>query len=70
MLIQQFDRIAFVKHALHHDRAVNTGHALVSLRYFLQYRWVFLCRIGIECDHHAARIALQNRDHDFRSDPQ
>jgi hypothetical protein len=26
-----------VQHTLYDDRTVNTGHAFVSLRYFLQY---------------------------------
>jgi len=34
-LLKHFHRIAFVHHALDHDRAVNTGHALVSLGHFL-----------------------------------
>ena len=69
-LIQQFDRIAFVQHAFHEDCTVNTRHAVVSLRYFLQYCRCFFAGIGIERDHHAARIALQNRDDYFRSNPQ
>jgi hypothetical protein len=34
-LIYHFHRIAFVHHALHHHRAVNSGHAVVSLGHFL-----------------------------------
>ena len=34
-LVQHFHRIAFVQHALHHHRAVDTGHAIVSLGHFL-----------------------------------
>ena len=69
-LIDHFDRIAFVQHAFYHDRTLNTGHALVSLRYFLQYFWRFLASIGIKCDHHAACIAFQDPDDDFRPDLQ
>src|SRR5207302_6075941 len=65
---QQFYRIAFVQHAFYHDRTVNTGHALVSLRHFLQYRRRFLSSIGIESDHDAARIAFQYRHHHLRPD--
>src|SRR5207237_5984886 len=68
-LLEHFYRIAFVQQAFDQNRAVNAGHALVSLRYFLQYRRRFFSRFGIECDHHAARIALQNCDNYIRSDP-
>jgi hypothetical protein len=34
-LVQQFYWIAFVKHPFDHDRTVNAGHTIVSLRYFL-----------------------------------
>ncbi len=34
-LFQHFYRIAFVQHAFHQHGTVNTGHAIVSLRYFL-----------------------------------
>ena len=64
-LVQHFDRIALVQHAFYHDRTVNTGHALVSLRYFFQYCGSFFAGFGIECNHHAARVAFQNRDDDF-----
>ncbi len=64
-LVQHFDRIAFVQDAFYHDRTVNAGHALVSLRYFLQYLWRFLSSVGIECDYHAACIAFQDPDDDI-----
>src|SRR5439155_23825976 len=70
LLIQQFYRIAFVHHAFHHDRTVNARHTFVSLRYFLEYLWRFLGSIWIECDHHAACVAFQDPDDDFRPDPQ
>src|SRR5437762_13858098 len=62
--------IAFVQHAFDQNRAVNARHALVSLRYFLQYRRHFFSGIGVERDHHAAWIALENRDDHLRPDPQ
>jgi hypothetical protein len=34
-LLQHFHRIAFVQHALHYQRTVDTGHAIVSLGHFL-----------------------------------
>src|SRR5205823_157707 len=69
-LLQHFHRIPVVQHALHHYRTINTGHAIVRLSYFLQYRRRFFSGIGIERDHHAAGIALQNRDDHLRADPQ
>ena len=41
---------------------------VVSLRYFLQNRRRLFSGIRIERDHHAARVALQNRDDYLRSD--
>ena len=38
LLIQQFDRIAFVQHAFDNDCTVHTSGALMRLRYFFQYR--------------------------------
>jgi len=35
LLVQHFDRIAFMQHAFDHHRTINTRHAFVSLRYFL-----------------------------------
>jgi len=61
-LIQQFDRIALVQHAFYHHGTVNTRHTIVSLRYLLQYRRGFFSGVGIERDHHATSIALQNPD--------
>src|SRR5690349_12512596 len=62
--------IALVQHAFYQDRTVNAGHALMSLRYVLQYRWSLFAGVGIERDHHAARIALQNRYDHLRSNSQ
>ena len=42
----------------------------MRLRNFFQYRRRFLSGIGIERDHHAARIAFQNRYDYFGANPQ
>ena len=34
-LFQHFHRIVFVQQALHDHRAIDAGHAIVCLRYFL-----------------------------------
>ena len=59
-LVEQLDRIAFSNHSFREDGAVNSSEAVVSLRDFLQDGRRFLRRVGIERDHHAARITLQN----------
>src|SRR5205807_1260847 len=56
--------------ALDEDGAIDTGHAFMRLRDLFQYRRRFFGGVGIERDHHTARIALQNGDNNFRSNPQ
>ena len=52
------------------DGAIDTGHAFMRLRDGFQYRRRFFRRVGIERDHHATRIALENGDGYFCADAQ
>ena len=61
-LVEQLNRVAFMQHAFHQHGAVHASHALVRFRNGLQYGRRFFRSIGIECDHHATRITLQNGD--------
>ena len=64
-LIQQLDRIAFANHSFREHGAVDTGRAFVRLRDGFQYGRRFFRCVGIERDHHATRIALENGDSYF-----
>ena len=70
LLIQQLDVVAFAQHSFDKHSAVNAGHAFVRLRDGFQYRRRFFGGIGVERDHHAARIALENGDGYFLADAQ
>src|SRR2546430_8962676 len=61
-LLQHFHRIPVVQHALHHYRTINTGHAIVRLSYFLQYRRRFFSGIGIErrSEEHTSELQSQS----------
>lgn len=62
ILIQQLDGVAFANHSFREHGAIDTSHAFVCLRDGFQYRRRFFRRVGIECDHHATPVALENRD--------
>jgi hypothetical protein len=61
-LVQQLDGIAFAKHSFREYCAIDTGHSFVRLRDGFQNRGRFLRSVGIEGDHHASRIALEDCD--------
>src|SRR6185503_21275910 len=67
-LVQEFNRIASAHSALNQNRGVNTSLAVMRLGDLSAELRIRFSGIGIERDHLAARIALENRDDGFRSE--
>ncbi len=59
---RQKDRIALVNSAILQDSCEHTGIAAVISADMLQHLGCCFGGVGVECDHLAARVALNKRD--------
>jgi len=64
------DRIALANHAFDKHSGIDPSHSIMRLFHVAQDARFRLGGLGVDRDHFAARVTLENRDHRLRSDPQ